>query len=77
MDSSWRLFARAIHRRRCNSILSTLALWLLGLKYFIVIGHSGLANLIRISTVAGGTLVIASVMQRGDLSLVAQSYYPS
>ncbi|MEK6673989.1 MAG: AI-2E family transporter [Nitrospirota bacterium] len=55
-------------------ILSTLALWLLGLKYFIVIGaFTGLANLIPyLGPVAGGTLsVIASVMQRGDLSLVA------
>lgn len=55
-------------------ILSTIALWLLGLKYFIVIGaFTGLANLIPyLGPVAGGTLsVIASVMQRGDLSLVA------
>lgn len=54
-------------------ILSTFALWLLGLKYFIVIGaFTGLANLIPyLGPVAGGTLsVIASVMQRGDLTLV-------
>ncbi len=54
-------------------ILSILALWIIGVKYFIVIGiFAGLANLIPyIGPIAGAIpAIIVSVMQTGDFSQV-------
>ncbi|OPX34595.1 hypothetical protein B1H10_03280 [candidate division KSB1 bacterium 4484_188] len=54
-------------------VLSVIALWLLGVNYFFVIGaFAGLANLIPyIGPVAGAIpAIIVSIMQTGNLSMV-------